>query len=64
MRITCDQAVQTFALIFMCDSPLESLINGLMEGKFISCAGAISTWQARSTVITVPLVALRLIFDA
>jgi len=34
---------ETAALICMCDTPLESLLNGLILDKFNSRRGAIST---------------------
>jgi len=43
-------------LLRKCDISLESLLNGVIGGKFTSRKGAISTQRARSTAIAGPLV--------
>jgi len=48
----------------MCDTPLESWLNGLIGGKFISRRYAISTRRARLTAIAVPLVVNRNLTNA
>jgi len=47
---------ETAVLICKCDTPLERLLNGLIEGKFISHRDAMSNRRARPTAIDVPLV--------
>jgi len=47
---------ETAASMCMCDTPLESLLNGRIGGKFISCIDIISTRRARPTAIAVHLV--------
>jgi len=44
------------AMICMCDTPLESLLNSLIGDKFISRRSLISTWWVQPTAISVPLV--------
>jgi len=46
----------TAASICMCDTVMESSLNGLIGGKFILHRGAISTRRACPTVIAMPLV--------
>jgi len=53
---------KTAALIYVCDIPLESLLSGLIGGKFISRRGAISTRRARPTASVVLFVNLLSIF--
>jgi len=42
----------------LCNTPLESLFNGLIGGKFTSSRGAMSTRRTRTTAIAGPLVVI------